>query len=340
MTSRGIIPLAIFQLSVFWKKELEAFMGWDWNIVAFPVILPWRDEFWTLPLYFPDLKVGVTPGWPAQLPYQGMPLPKEAEVHPRELEHYKPGDLRQWQAFENYQRGQGEGDLVQAIRSYGEPDAPAPPPSSPNAWSLAWQLEKMQADQDAQLLLVDKGQDWLQDVLKPERWEEQPSFGAVAGVQETVDPELAQLRYRLWRRVMGPFLQNQSAPLLLGRTSRALFQTLKGWPEWTELRTVRLGLPGCRNKAEWQAVAGDGKPPWQDKFAERLSALLTAAADHEDLHAASQELQEFVEAVILAGWPFPAVWNWDLEIWAPDGAPEEPHPILCWSGAGDGILPG
>ena len=50
-------------------------MGSDWNIVAFPVILPWRDEFWTLPLYFPDLKVGVTPGWPAQLPYQGMPLP-------------------------------------------------------------------------------------------------------------------------------------------------------------------------------------------------------------------------------------------------------------------------
>jgi hypothetical protein len=320
---------------------MEAFMGSGWNIVAFPVILPWRDEFWTLPLYFPDLKVGVTPGWPSQLPYQGMPLPKEAEVHPRELEHYKPGDLRQWQAFDNYQRGQGEqGDLIQAIRGYGEPAVPAPPPSSPNAWSLAWQLEKMQADQDAQLLLVDKGQDWLQDVLKPERWEEQPSFGPVAGVQETVDPELAHLRYRLWRRVMGPFLEDQSAPLLLGRTSRALFQTLKGWPEWTELRTVRLGLPGCRTGAEWQAVAGDGKPPWQDEFAARLSALLTTAADHEDLQAASQELQEFVDAVIVAGWPFPVVWNWDLEIWAPDGAPEEPQPILCWSGAGDGILPG
>ena len=305
------------------------------------MILPWRDEFWTLPLYFPDLKVGVTPGWPAQLPYQGMPLPKEAEVHPRELEHYKPGDLRQWQAFENYQKGQGEeGDLIQAIRGYGEPAAPSPSPVPPNAWSLAWQLEKMQADQDAQLLLVDQGQGWLQDVLKPERWEEPASFGPVAGVQEMVDPELAQLRYRLWRRVMGPFLQDQEAPFLLGRSSRALFLTLKGWPKWTELKTVRLALPGCRNRAEWQAVAGGGKPPWQDKFMALLAGLLTATAEHQDLQAASRELQEFVDEVIVPGWPFPAVWNWDLEIWGPDGAPEEPQPILCWSGAGAGILPG
>ena len=317
-------------------------MGSGWNIVAFPVILPWRDEFWTLPLYFPDLKVGVTPGWPAQLPYQGMPLPKEAEVHPRELQHYKPGDLRQWQAFENYQRGQGEGsDLIQAIRGYGEPATPAPAPPLPDAWSLAWQLEKMQADQDAQLLLVDKGQDWLQDVLKPERWEEPASFGPVDGIEEMVDPELAQLRYHLWRRVMGPFLKDQSVPLLLGRTSRALFLTLKGWPDWTALKTLRLSLPGCRNEAEWQTVAGDtGKPPWQDKFGEHLMALLTAVAGFEDAQAAFRDLHEFVDEVIVARWPFPVAWNWDLEIWAPDGAPEEPQPILCWAGAGEGILPG
>lgn len=316
-------------------------MGSAWNIVAFPVILPWRDEFWTLPLYFPDLRVGVTPGWPSQLPYQGLPLPSEAEIHPRELEHYKPGDLRQWQAFENYQKGQGEeDDLIQAIRGYGGPAAPTPPPSSPNAWSLAWQLEKMQADQDAQLLLVDQGQEWLQDVLRPERWEESASFGPVAGVQEMVDPELAQLRYRLWRRVMDTFLTDQAAPFLLGRTSRALFLTLKGWPEWTELKTVHLALPGCRNRAEWQAVAGDGKPPWQDQFTALLADLLSAAAEPQDLQAASRHLQEFVADVIVAQWPSPAVWDWDLEIWAPAGAPEEPQPILCWSGAGGGILPG
>ncbi|MFZ5447195.1 MAG: hypothetical protein ACOZFS_00960 [Thermodesulfobacteriota bacterium] len=317
-------------------------MGSGWSIVAFPVILPWRDEFWTLPLYFPDLKVGVTPGWPTQLPYQGMPLPKEAEVHPRELRHYKPGDFRQWQAFENYRKEQGEeGDLIQAIKGYGQPAAPAPSPSAADAWSLAWQLEKMQADQEAQLLLVDKGEDWLKDVLKPERWEDPTSYGPVSGVEEMVDPELAELRYLLWRRVMQPFLENQAAPLLLGRTSRSLFLTLKGWPDWTGLKTVRLGLPGCRNRIEWQGVAGDsGKTDWQDKFLELLGALLTGVADHQDLHESSQELQEFISDVIVARWPYPAVWNWDLEIWGMDGAPDEKGPILCWAGAGEGILPG
>jgi hypothetical protein len=324
-------------------KDLEVLMGLGRNIVAFPVILPWRDEFWTLPLYFPDLKVGVTPDWPPQLPYQGMPLPKEAEVHPRELANYQPGDLRQWQAFENYQKGQGEeGDLIQAIRGYGQPTAaPAPAPAPPNAWALAWQLEKMQADQDAQLLLVDKGEDWLQDILKPERWDEPASFGPVHGIKEMVDPELAQLRYHLWRRVMQPFLQDGSIPLLLGRTSRPLFLSLKGWPEWTGLKTLRLALPGCRSGAEWQTVAGDaGKPPWQDKFVALLDTQLANVANGENLPESFQELQTFVNDVIVAPWPFPAVWHWDLEIWAPDSAPDEPQPILCWSGAGAGVLPG
>jgi hypothetical protein len=334
------MPLA-FSASGFRGKDLEVSMGSGWNIVAFPVILPWRDEFWTLPLYFPDLKVGVTPGWPAQLAYQGMPLPQEAQVHRRELEHYKAGDLRQWQAFENFQRGEGEGDLIQAIRGYGTVSTPAAPSPSPDAWSLAWQLEKMQADEEAQLLLVDKGQDWLQDVLKPERWDEQTSYGPVAGVKEMVDPELAKLRYHLWRRVMAPFLKDRAVPFLLGRTSRALFLTLKGWPEWTGLKTVRLDLPGCRNQAEWQKVVGEaGKPAWQEKFVELLGALMAAVGGLQGLEGAHQELQEFINDVIVARWPYPAVWNWDLEIWTLDGAAEESQPILCWRGAGTGILPG
>ena len=318
-------------------------MGSAWHIVAFPVILPWREEFWTLPLYFPDLKVGVIPGWPEQLPYQGMPLPSEAEVHPRELLHYKPGDLSQWQAFANYRRDQeGEGEsLIQAIRSYGQAAAPEPQPPPPNAWSLAWQLEKMQADQEAQLLLVDQGQDWLQDIFKPEPWDDRRSYGPVSGVAETVDPELAKLRYRLWRRVMAPDLPEQSVPLLLGRASRPLFLTLKGWPDWTALRTVPLSLPGCRNGDEWLKVAGEaGQPPWQAKFVDLLGALLTAAADNQELKAASRELQEFVADEIAANWPLPAVWHGDLEIWGPDGAPEASGPVLCWGSAGAGILPG
>ncbi len=219
--------------------------------------------------------------------------------------------------------------MIQAIRGYGRTAAPEPQPPPPQAWSLAWQLEKMQADQEAQLLLVDQGQDWLQDILKPEPWDDKPSYGPVSGVAETVDPELAKLRYRLWRRVMTPDLPDQSVPLLLGRASRPLFLTLKGWPDWTALRTVQLSLPGCRNGGEWLKVAGEaGQPPWQEKFGDLLGALLTAAAGNQDLQAASQELQEFVDEDILAGWPWPEVWYGDLEIWAADACPGSK-----WSGA-------
>ena len=105
-----------------------AWMGSAWHIVAFPVTLPWREEFWTPPLYFPDLKVGVIPGWPEQLPYQGMPLPSEAEVHPPGVEHYKPGDLTPVAAFADYHRTQEEaGDnLLQAIPLWGGSRGPGP----------------------------------------------------------------------------------------------------------------------------------------------------------------------------------------------------------------------
>ncbi len=318
-------------------------MGSAWRTVAFPVILPWREEFWTLPLYFPDLRVGVIPGWPEQLPYRGMPLPAEAQVDPRELQHYKPGDISQWQAFENYRRDQAEEgeNLIQAIRGYGEAtasEAQSPPAS---AWSLAWQLEKMQADQEAQLLLVDQGQGWLQDVLKPEPWDEGGSYGPASGVVETVDPELGKLRYRLWRRVMAAELEGQSAPLLLGRASRPLFLTLIGWPNWTTLQTVKLALPGCRNEGEWLKVAGEtGRPQWQEEFGDLLAALMTAAADNQELEATSQELQQFVENEILATWPLPEAWQGELEIWGPDGVPEANGPVLCWGSANGGILPG
>jgi hypothetical protein len=317
-------------------------MGSGWQIIAFPVILPWREEFWTLPFYFPDLRVGVIPGWPADLPYQGIPLPPEAEPHPQELKHYHPGDLRQWQAFRTFQQEKGEeGDLLRTLRHYGEDQPPDNTPPGPDAWSLAWQLEKMQADQEAQLQLVDQGQEWLKEILQPESWEEKTSFGAVPGVGEMVDPELARLRYRLWRRVMDSYLQGPWCPLLLGRTSRSLFLTLKGWPDWTGLRKVQISLPGVRNAAEWQQVAGQGNPPpWLGKFQDLLTALLAVAADRDDLEGPARELQEMVDREVAARWPFPSIWQWDLEVWAPDSDRDDGQPVLCWPGAGAGVLPG
>ena len=178
--------------------------------------------------------------------------------------------------------------------------------------------------------------------MQPEPWTERQSYGPVNGVSETVDPELAQLRYRLWRRVLAADIRgDRSAPLLLGRTARPLFLTLKGWPAWHALQPLRLSLPGCRTMADWRAVSGGGPgPPWRPQFADLLAALLSATADAQELPAAFTRLQKFVEDEIVAKWPLPEIWPWDLEIWGPDATPDETGPVLCWPGAGAGILPG
>lgn len=317
-------------------------MAAGWQVVAFPVILPWREEFWTLPLYFPDLKVGVIPGWPGKLPYQGLPLPPEAEAAGRELKGFQPGDLKQWQAFKKYRQAQEdrEDDLIQAIRR-GTAASPKPEPL-PDAWHLAWQMEKMLADQEARLVNVDRGQEWLAEILAPEPWEERLSLGPIPGIGEMVDPELAELRYHLWQRVMAPYLQERWAPLLLGRTARSIFLTIRGWPQWTGLRAVQISLPGCRSEAEWLQVRNSaGMMEALDKCATLLSASLTKAAGSPDLAAAALELTEFVEKTLAPQWPLATLWNWNLEIWAPDseGGGEE-TPVLCWAGAGAGVLPG
>ncbi|MCX5892399.1 MAG: hypothetical protein NTW80_05390 [Deltaproteobacteria bacterium] len=314
-------------------------MASDWHIVAFPLILPWREDFWTLPLYFPDLKVGVVQGWPAQLPYPGLPLPPEAQVQPRELKHYKPGELRQWQAFGEYREAQAESaDLLRDLRHYGQPQAPAPD-ASPQAWSLAWQLEKLQADQETQLGLVDQGQEWLKDILIPEPWEERSSFGPVPGVPEMVDPDLARLRYALWQRVMAPHLQDLWAPFLLGRTARSLFLTLKGWPEWTGLKRVQFTLPGVHTASEWLTVCPNGTAPaWQAHAVELLGGLLDEADDLQDLEAAATEFREFVANEVVPQWPFPVIGNFEMEVWVAED--DDQAPVLCWYGAGGGVLPG
>lgn len=318
-------------------------MAAGWQVVAFPVILPWREEFWTLPLYFPDLKVGVTPGWPNQLPYQGLDLPPEVEAEIRELKGFQPGDLRQWQAFKEYRQAQEDrdDDLIQAIRQ-GTATPPKPPGDLPDAWHLAWQMEKILADQEARLVNVDRGQAWLSEILAPEPWEDRQTLGPVPGIGEMVDPELADLRYRLWRRVMASYLEGLWAPLLLGRTARSIFLTLRGWPQWTGLRAVQIPLPGCRSEAEWlQVKKSAGMMAALDQCGALLSGCLSKAAGSPDLAAAALELTEFVEKTLAPQWPLDTLWNWNLEVWAPDSeGGEEGTPVLCWTGAGAGVLPG
>jgi hypothetical protein len=312
-----------------------------WQIVAFPVILPWREEFWTLPLYFPDLKVGEARGWPGSLPYRGLPLPPEAVAPAGETKGLRPGELRQWQAFKEYRQAQeeGEDDLIQAIRRYGEASQPVES-GALLAWRLAWQLEKMQADQESRLIRVDQGQDWLAEILAPEPWEERPFSGSAPGIGEIVDPELARMRYFLWQRTMAPYLEGKWTPLLLGRTARPIFLTLKGWPEWPGPRTAMLSLPGCRSEAEWLKVRDDsGLAERLPEFGGMLARALTRVGESPDLAAAVGEIQEFAARVLTPGWPLDSPWTWDLEIWGPEPDETEGRPVLCWTGAGSRVLP-
>jgi len=312
-------------------------MAEDWLIVAFPLILPWRQGFWALPGYFPGLKVGVTQGWPPGVPYQGMALPPEAEEYLAKRQQFRPGDLRQWRAFKDYQEGrEAEADLLRAIRFYGQEGEAAAPEEKEDEplqpWALAWQLEKMEADQEAQMLLVDQGQEWLGEILAPEPWEDRPPYQAAPGVEEVPDRDLARLRYHLWRRVMGPHLQDPWAPLLLGRTSRALFLALWGWPEAAPPRTVQVTLPGCQNAGELAAVLAAGeKAGWREEFAGLLTAALAAAGQFPELEAAAGRLAAFAAQTLEPGWPLAVTCRWTLEIWAPVD-PEE-VPVMCWDTA-------
>ena len=68
------------------------------------------------------------------------------------------------------------------------------------------------------------------------------------------------------------------------------------------------------------------------------AALLDAASNPEEMAAAAQRLDAFLTNTVMANWPFPVSWAFNLEVWAPDSADEEP--VLCWSGAGASVLPG
>lgn len=319
-------------------------MAATWRFVAFPLILPWRQEFWSLPLYFPDLTVGVLWKWPSGLPYQGRPLSPEATAGGRDLRAYTPGELKQWQAFQEYtSTREGVEDIVRALR--GEPEeaqVPQGPWQTEDIFRLAWQLELMEADQEAHLSRVDRGGEWLAEVLAPEPWEERSPFAGAPGEKEMLDPETARIRYLLWRREMGGHLGSGSVPLLLGRTSRAIFTSLRqeaggGWSPG-----VRITLPGCRTEEEyraaWSPEQGSG---WRREFGELLGTCLSAADQGADLEPPAQALSRWVTEELAGPWPGEPPWTWDLEIW-----PREPEvreggeALLAWGGLGKEVVPG
>ena len=319
-------------------------MSANWQFVAFPLVLPWRREFWSLPLFFPDLQVGVLWQWPPGLPYQGRPLPPDAAAGGKELRHYAPGELKQWQAYEEYTSSREElEDIVRALR--GEPAEPQAPGGGPwqdeNAYNLAWQLEVMEADQEANLSRVDQEQDMLTQVLTPDAWEEPSGLGSTPEV-EVLDPGTARLRYLLWRREMDALLGPESVPLLLGRTSQTIFTSLRREAGGGAAPRVRFRLPGCRTEDEYQAARQAATTGgWQGEFHHRLETCLLAAQPGEDLETSAQELNRWIAAELPLLWPGLPAWTWDLEIWA--GEPEIKEggeTLLAWGGLGKAVVPG
>jgi hypothetical protein len=308
----------------------------QWEYVAFPLILPWRREFWTLPLYLADLRVGVIPGWPEAIPYRGRPLPSEALAPLNELRHYYPGELSQRKAFKDFLASREEvDDIVRELKGLPREALEEARPAV-EGWALVWQLEKMQADEEARMIRVDQGESWLAEILSPQPWENKKSFGTT-GIKEMVDPELSRLRYLLWRREMARHLEGQWAPVLLGRTARAIFGSLRGWPDWNLIKVAKVKLPGVRSEVEWREAAGSDGPAWRGEFAQLLETCLEAAGDLQALESRARDLQEFLDQAVLPSWPGPPGWYFDLEVWCRE---EDWGPVLCWAGAGADILPG
>jgi hypothetical protein len=322
---------------------MESIMSASWRFVAFPLILPWRPEFWSLPLFFPDLKVGVLWQWPSGVPYLGRPLPPKA-VGGQDFRDYAPGELRQWQAYREYSDNREEvDDIVRALRGEpAEPEVAGGPWQDEEASSLAWQLEVMEADQEAHLAKVDRGDEWLAEVLAPETWEEPGSFTGMPGGKEVLDPETARLRYLLWRREMREFLGPESAPLLLGRTSQTIFTSLRMEAGEGAAPLARFRVPGCRQEDEYLAARKvEAASGWQKKFQQLLGACLGAADQGANMEQPAQELSRWLGEELPRQWPEALSWTWDLEIWGRDPEVEEGgETLIAWGGLGKEVVPG
>ncbi|MFW6126790.1 MAG: hypothetical protein ACOC6K_01110 [Thermodesulfobacteriota bacterium] len=314
------------------------------SFVAFPLVLPWRQEFWSLPLYFPDLKVGVLWQWPAGLPYQGRALPPDAAAGGQDLGRYAPGELKQWQAFEEYASDREKvSDIVRALRGQAaEPQVPEGPWKDRDPLRVAWQLEVMEADQEAHLAQVDRGDEWLGQILTPETIAESGSLPVAPEDIEVLDPETARLRYLLWRRELGDFLRPQSVPLLLGRTSRSIFLSLRREAGGGGATKARVRLPGCRTEEEYQAAQNAAAQiGWLKEFQRKLGACLLAAQPGGELEARAWELNNWLSQELPRLWPEAPAWTWELEIWAQEPEIREAgEALLAWGGLGKTVVPG
>jgi hypothetical protein len=262
----------------------------------------------------------------------------------QELRHYAPGELKQWQAYEEYTSSREDvEDIVRALKGApAEPEVAGGPWKDKDALSLAWQLEVMEADQEAHLAMVDQGEEGLAAILAPETLGEPEDFTVSPGEKEVLDPETARLRYLLWQRELGALLTPESLPLLLGRTARTIFASLRQEAGGGKAPQVRFTLPGCRTEDQYHvAKNGERAVGWQREFDRMLGACLTAADQGADLERPASELTQWLAEELPQQWPGIPLWTWDLEIWNREPKTREGgEALLAWGGLGKEVVPG
>ncbi|MFP3868562.1 MAG: hypothetical protein ACLFUU_10440 [Desulfobacteraceae bacterium] len=336
-----------------------------WQVAAFPLIVGWQPESWSLPLYFPDLLVGQLEGQPANTGLHTLPLPPLDKNLPFDWRNYRPGELQQWKAYLEFKASEempeDESDLIRAIK--GEPSAippSEPPPEAglpqlPDAsmiWTLAWQLEKMWTEQEARLKLVQNQQSQLDTWLAPEPWEEKAAFqppptqDPLLAATALPDPELALLRLYFWRAILAPHLSHPWAPLILASPSSLGLIPEPPGPRSAGQGTAKmhLTLPGCRDRQGLeQALDQLAAAGLEGQFALALGQVLQALATNDpDLESAQAQLQGLVEQQL---WPWLKIENRQpaitLEIRQSIAAEQDladqikevfPGPVLFWRG--------
>lgn len=332
-----------------------------WQIAAFPLVIGWQPEYWSLPLYFPDLVVGLCEGQPEGTGLQSVPLPPRNESLSFDWRNYRPGELQQWKAYLDYkasaEEDEEELDLIHAIK--GEPAVALPEPpqgesgvtlpkllNTSATWTVAWQLEKMVAEQEAGLREIQRHQAKLDAWLAPEPWEEAAFRPPVdldprLEASESPDPELALLRLYLWRAVLGPHLTPPWAPLILAAPARFA-------PDCLPPNALQsdFTLPGCQTREDLhQAQARLVSAGLESRFSLALSEVLEALTqNHPDRALAQGRLADLIEqqlrpAVgITPGQPSITLEIYLLsEGYAGRASPFQeifPGPILQWRGHG------
>ncbi|MGQ9921536.1 MAG: hypothetical protein ACUVRZ_09450 [Desulfobacca sp.] len=232
--------------------------------VIFPLVVHWQPWLENLSLYLPDLHGGLVSGAPAAARLSLLQPPRQ-QVWQAFARHFRPGELRQWQAYLHYlgaQEDQDEQDLRAAIRGTLAPVLP-PELDREVLWSLAYQLEETLAEKAAgleRLAAQEKALGQLLGEAEPDAPENLPVDVAFspALTRSTMDLSLARLRLQFWQKILAPYLEDPWTlvvlePMAGDSSPRYLWQAAQA--EGQEVWQTAWQLPGWRPQPGCEAQA-------------------------------------------------------------------------------------